>query len=290
MVLYDNLGYDSIDSYFKDFNDTLLITNHNFDYFVNWDKVYSNLKENLTEISILNSLNKVLPEELEDHFRMILNCYPEVVPILPSILAIRFQKNNQNIIEVFDGEFQEYDFNDETYDVEKILYFCKKTGLMDLFNRISDLYDYLLGTEVGLDSNGRKNRSGIAFESIIETLLLHEFKDQDNIEITIQDFVQKIDRSKRADFVISENGCQKIIIECNFYNSTGSKPIEVANSYVDLQQQLHENDMIFIWVTDGQGWKKMSKTLKEVENKIDYILNYDLLKRNIKNIIDNDFN
>ena len=95
MVLYEKLGYGSFEEYEKDFMDSLLVTNHNFDFFVNWDKIYEKLRENLTEISILNGLNKVKEDDLEDEFRKIITYYPEVVPILPSILAIRYEKKEE---------------------------------------------------------------------------------------------------------------------------------------------------------------------------------------------------
>ncbi len=286
MVLYEQLGYKSIDEYKEDFLDNLLITNHNFDFFVDWEKIYGKLRENIIEISILNSLNKVPNDEIESHFRELITLYPEVVPILPSILAIRYENKKNRIVEIFDGEFKEFDFDDETYNVDDIVYFSKKTGLLELFNNISDLYTYLLGTEVGLDTNARKNRSGTSYEYFIEDLLKSELKDHPEFSVFNQEYVDNINRKKVADFIITKNGVQKIIFECNFYNSTGSKPIEVANAYIDLQNQLSKENLIFIWVTDGQGWRKMMSTLTNVSSDIDYILNYNLLKKNIKKILE----
>ena len=40
-----------------------------------------------------------------------------------------------------------------------------------LFGEINDLYAYLLGVEVGLDSNARKNRSGEIVQNLVELLL-----------------------------------------------------------------------------------------------------------------------
>lgn len=288
MVLYKNLGFNSFEDYENEFLNSLLVTNHNYDFFVDWDKIYDKLKENLTEISILNSLNKVSSDEVESEFRKIITLYPEVVPILPSILAIRYENKKEYIVDIFDGEFKEYDFNDETYNVEDIVYFSEKTGLLDLFNKITDLYTYLLGTEVGLDTNARKNRSGTTYESFIEDLLTNELEEFPNYSFTSQSYVDNIDRKKVADFIISTEGKQTIIIECNFYNSTGSKPIEVANAYIDLQNQLSEENLIFLWITDGHGWNSMKNVFSKVSPKIDYLLNYNLLKKNLKNILELD--
>ena len=56
-------------------------------------------------------------------------------------------------------------------EISDIVEFCKKSGILDLFGEINDLYAYLLGMEVGLDSNARKNRSGKIFEQLVEIIM-----------------------------------------------------------------------------------------------------------------------
>lgn len=51
MVNYSKMGYSSIDEYSEDFLNTLLESNYTYDFFVNWDKVYDNLKKHMVEIS-----------------------------------------------------------------------------------------------------------------------------------------------------------------------------------------------------------------------------------------------
>lgn len=52
---------------------------------------------------------------------------------------------------------------------EKIYEFFCETGLDKVFTsgKIKNLYDYVFGVEVGLDTNARKNRSGKNFARII---------------------------------------------------------------------------------------------------------------------------
>ena len=92
MVNYSKIGYSSIDEYSNDFLNTLLESNHTYEFYVNWDKVYANLEDKVVEIIILNSLNKIPANESESKFREIIVNYPEVVPLLPLILAIRNKK------------------------------------------------------------------------------------------------------------------------------------------------------------------------------------------------------
>ena len=270
MVNYTSLGYESLDEYNIDFFGTLLETNHTYEFFVNWEKVFNNLKDHLIEISILNSLNKVESSQVESHFREILKQYPHVVKILPSILA--------------ENEFKIVDFSNRRFDINEIVNFCKKSGLLDLFSKIDDLYSYLVGTEVGLDTNGRKNRSGHVFEDIVGELLAKKIENHPEYRLGKEETIT-FQRTKRWDYVIYYKNVPKYLFECNFYNSTGSKPIEVANAYVDLQNQIKDSHLVFIWVTDGKGWKKMSKALQSVSPGIDYIVNYNILNKSIDKIL-----
>jgi len=48
-----------------------------------------------------------------------------------------------------------------TERVNQLVTFAEKTGLLTLLSSVTQPQDYLLGVEVGLDSNARKNRSGV---------------------------------------------------------------------------------------------------------------------------------
>ena len=282
MVKYASLGYESLDDYNRDFLDTLLETNHTYEFFVNWNKVFGNLKEYLVEISILNSLNKVESSQIESHFRDILRKYPHVVKVLPTILAIRDKK--VDVLDIEENEFKIVDFSSRRFDIDEIVDFCKKSGLLDLFSKIDDLYSYLVGAEVGLDTNGRKNRSGHVYEDLVGKLLAKKIKDHPDYRLGKEETIS-FQRTKRWDYVIYYKNVPKYLFECNFYSGRGSKPIEVANAYVDLQNQIKDTHLVFIWVTDGKGWRKMSKTLKEVSPSIDYIVNYNILNKSIDKIL-----
>ena len=283
MVKYEVLGYTSQEEYKEDFFNNLLPTNHSFNYFVNWNKVFKNVKQYSIEISILNSLSKVDEEDLEVEFRKIINCYPEVVPLLPAILAIRFKSKNLTV-DILEKTFKTYNFNDEEFDEDEIVTFSKKTGLLKLFTKINDLYAYLLGTEFGLYTNGRKNRSGTIFETLIEENI-NSLLDGTNYKIQSQGYVGGISRKKRADFIITDDDEQVLAIECNYYNATGSKPIEVTNAYIELQNEISNTNIKFLWITDGLGWNKMTSTILKGMENIDFIINYTMLENSIRKLL-----
>ena len=285
MVNYSKLGYSSLDEFSNDFLNTLLQSNHTYDFYVNWDKVYDNLKNHVVEISILNSLNKVPPNEVESKFREIIVKYPEVVPLLPLILAIRNKK--VPIFNVEDKSSKIINFSRNGFDTEEIVEFSIKTGLLNLFNNIDDLYSYLVGTEVGLDTNARKNRSGHIFEDAVGTLLQEKITNREGFYIVKEDDNVDIERNKRFDYVIYKNNIPRIVFECNFYNSTGSKPIEVAHAYANLQEDIDKTNLVFIWVTDGFGWKKMLSSLLNAGENIEFIVNYHQLDKLLDDFLDN---
>lgn len=275
MVNYKKLGYNSKNEYAVAFSESLLLSNHTYDFFVDWEKVYSNLEDYVVEIGILNSLNNVSSEKTESKFGEIIVKYPEVVPLLPTILAIRSKK--EPIFDFNDYSSKVVNFSKNSFDIDEIMDFSIHTGLLDLFNNIDDLYSYLVGTEVGLDTNARKNRSGHIFEDIVGRFLEEKIKDYSQYSLVKEDVNVVISRNKRFDYVIYEKDVPKFAFECNFYNSTGSKPIEVAHSYAELQKDLDDANIVFIWITDGPGWNRMFTTLMNVADDIEFIVTFNML-------------
>ena len=125
-----------------------------YDYYTDFSKVYANVERLKIEINILNSL--ICSKNVEDDFENLVTRYPECLKAIPILLAVR-----QN--EIFcQDEYGAviYNFNAPSQSVEQYKYFMRRTGLFDLLEKhiIANLYDYATGVEVGLDSNGRKNR------------------------------------------------------------------------------------------------------------------------------------
>lgn len=286
MVKFDSIGFKSEKEYFDYFFDTLLPTNRTYEYYVNWEKVKDNVITYLTEICLLNSLTRIDVLEREAKLIEIISKYPEVIPVVPLIIAIR--EKNVVVLDIGDQLFyKKFKFNEKLKEEEilDIVEFCKKSGILDLFGEINDLYAYLLGMEVGLDSNARKNRSGKIFEHLVGLLLKDRLRDYPSFTLKEEDSSLVIKRKKRADFVIYHNNSPKIVLECNFYASTGSKPIEVANAYIDLDHKCKEKNLMLVWVTDGPAWPKMRNTIERTFNEIDFPMNYKILDEQIDSIL-----
>jgi type II restriction enzyme len=155
---------------------------------------------------------------------------------------------------------------------------------------VKNLVDYSTGVEVGLDSNGRKNRGGTLMESLVEEFvsdtcdkLGYKYLAQANAKKIFETWGVnvKVDKSSRIiDFVINKNG-HLFMIECNFYGGGGSKLKSTATEYVEMYQYWTKQGFDFIWITDGAGWKSTLKPLREYFDKADYLLNLEMLKDGI---------
>jgi type II restriction enzyme len=288
MVRYDIMGFSNEHDYLDYFFSTLLKTNWTYDYFVAWKKVKENVFTFVKEISILNSLSKIPIDNRRQELKIIFRKYPETIPVIPLVIALR--EKNIEVFEFAEKTFKSFNFKQRTIDEKeaaRLVEFCSNVGIISLFSEINDLYAYLLGVEVGLDSNARKNRSGEIFQQLLK-LLLKEKMAKMGLEFREEDSTIELARSKREDFVIYKSGKPRILIECNFYGGTGSKPIETANAYIDLQRKIRENGICsFIWITDGLGWKKMQKTVNQSFKEIDFPINYTIASEKLEMIISN---
>jgi len=276
---------------FENLRDTFKSSIKTWDYFVNWKKVFDNSSE--LEIS-LNKLNYLLgKKDFDSEFKKLYQDSPEIVKALPVLLAVR-EKN----LEVYDKEKKTSKFfnftKQDTNSISDYLDFIKSSGLIKLFKEdgIKNLVDYTLGVEVGLDSNGRKNRGGQLMEEIVGEFV-EGFCKENNFEYLEQANAKKIktkwgyeikvDKSSRSfDFAVYNPKNKKIkLFETNFYNGGGSKLKAVCGEFRSLFNELKKQNIDFIWVTDGLGWYTTLRPLEETFNHNDYVFNLSMLENNI---------
>ncbi|MEJ5287152.1 MAG: DpnII family type II restriction endonuclease [Bacteroidota bacterium] len=276
-------GFKSNKEYLDSFIENLLHTNKTFYYYVNWRKIKNNVNLFLEEISILNSLTKVPKNKLEKEFIRIIKKYPKVVKVIPLLIAERLQNEKLTVFDSTNEKYLELDFNQPIKNYKELIYVCKNLGILDLFQSVKDLYDYLLGVEVGLDTNSRKNRSGEIFEKLCFDKLSKSLGKKYKIVQNDKNFslFPKLssgkNKSKKHDFVIYSGKNIKYLVESSFYNVSGSKPVSIAESYIKLNEIAGQNGIAFIWITDGPGWAKMKEPLLLAMENIDYVVNFHFL-------------
>ena len=281
------MSYKNFDEWLSTFRESIA----DYKYYVDFNNAYNNLNEFKVELNILNSL--VGSKNIEEEFKSLITKYPEVLKAIPILLA---KRENEIYCQDDNGKFK-YNFKKQNYSIEQYCYFMKETGLFDLLsNRIvKDLVDYVLGVEVGLDSNGRKNRGGHLMENLVEKYIqdagfikgktyFKEIKIKELEKITGLSLAALSNSGKtvkRFDYVVLKNGFT-YAIETNFYASSGSKLNETARSYKALALESKGIARFkFVWVTDGLGWIDARNNLEETFDVLETIYNIKELEEGI---------
>ena len=252
-----------------------------YKYYVDFNKVITNVEAIKIPLNILNSL--VGSRNIEAEFESILEKYPETLTCIPVLLAKRELE-----IMAMDEEGQiNYNFHEFNRSIPEYTKFMRKTGLFDLMQNhiINNLVDYVTGVETGLDSNGRKNRGGHLMEDLVEKYLkksglvkgvtyfkemyIHEIEQKWGIDLS--SISNQGSAEKRFDFVVK--GKDTIYgIETNFYTSSGSKLNETARSYKTITMETKDLDYFkFVWFTDGWGWGSARNNLKETFDVLEHL-------------------
>lgn len=266
----------------RDFNkwlETFRSSICDYKFYVDFEKVYGNVDNIKVELNILNSL--IGSKDIEKDFKKLVAEYPKVLKCIPILLAVR----SREIYAIdSDGEYW-FNFAKQNYSIDEYIMFMRKTGLFSLISEhlINNLVDYVTGVEVGLDSNGRKNRGGHLMEDLVESYLIKAglvkgvdyFKEMylSDVEkqwnLNLSSISNQGKAKKRFDFVVKK-GETVYAVETNFYSSGGSKLNETARSYKTIALEAKEIDgFAFVWFTDGQGWKSARNNLEETFDVLD---------------------
>ena len=261
-------------------------------YYTDFPKVYENVKKIKVELNILNSL--IGSKNIEEEFKNIVREYPKVLSAVPILLAKR-----ESEIKVQDNQGSYvFNFAKMNYTVEQYNLFMRNSGLYDLLQNhiINNLVDYVLGIEVGMDTNGRKNRTGDVMEDLVESYLVKaglikdktyfkemnasDIKDRFGIDLSALSNDGKTE--KRFDFVFFGALNTLFACECNFYGSGGSKLNETARSYKTLAEESKRiPGFQFVWFTDGRGWISARHNLEETFDILDNVFNLNDLENGV---------
>lgn len=251
-------------------------------YYTDFEKVYENVQKIKVELNILNSL--IGSKNIEEEFKSIVKQYPNVLVVVPILLA---KREAEIKVQDADGSYI-FNFVKMNYTVEQYTLFMKNSGLFDLLQNhiINNLVDYVLGIEVGMDTNGRKNRTGHVMEDLVESYLIKAglvkgktyFKEMyaSEVEKRFHLDLSKLSNDgkaeKRFDFVFVGALGTVFACECNFYGSSGSKLNETARSYKTLTLESKDiSGFQFVWFTDGIGWNSAKHNLEETFDVLDDI-------------------
>ena len=259
------------------------------DFYVDWHKVYANVKRFKPELLLLSSLCGEMDKEaaVRDLFRR----FPQIISVLPILMGCRgpvqiADDTAEALVTTYN--FVDPGLNISEAEVEFYVQFLLTSHLMELLEHIQSVPDYVTGVEVGMDTNGRKNRGGDCGSRAIEPfikkaeLILAGVSVQQEVtyeRLALEGCILPDQfRGVRWDwaFWTKLRPRRFAVMEVNHYGSSGSKPPEVARDYVARQPVLDAAGVGFIWVTDGLGWMKMKNPLREAFTGIHHLINVKL--------------
>ncbi|MBQ3024134.1 MAG: type II restriction endonuclease [Spirochaetaceae bacterium] len=258
-------------------------TNATFDFYTDFKTVIQNTSKIEMQLNQLNYLlGKInIKKAIEELYSENKKCF-EVLDIL---IAVRRKDKKKVMIDDSGKAYLIKDFFDTPDNIYK---FLLETGLAEIFinKNIKNLVDYVFGVEVGLDTNGRKGRSGKKMANAVkEQFNKHNIPFRSEVKSTEFSDIESLGKDlKRFDFVIKTTK-KTYLIETNFYNTQGSKPNEVARAYTDIAPKINKyNKYEFVWITDGQGWNPSKSKLQEAYSLIPSVYNLTTLENFISMI------
>lgn len=298
--MYKNMNIDKLS---EEFVNNLVETNRGFNFYVDWNNTLD-YKRFEIELNAMNVLIRC--DDMHSKFAELVKKVPTVIATFPLLFALsKDERKNvwrgKNELKVVNEDLDEEDFSSYNFDINllkngisddsiEIYYvFFEKMGLKALFENLLEksVIDYVIGVLVGLDSNGRKNRGGKAFEFACEPII-SEICSHYGIQMISQKqfkilkkmgfFISEDVANRKADFILVKS--QKVLnIEVDYFFRGGSKPEEIIDSYINRQNDLKKLNIGFALLTDGYCWDNKDKNqLQKGFRNLDYLLNYHLAK------------
>lgn len=289
----------------KIFIDNALLTNRGFNYYVDWTNV-DGYGEFMVEIHAMDILiGRKDDGDFKDKFTTLVSKLPHVVLLFPFLFGLakdereKLYRNKTRLTIIQDesdcADHLSYSFSKDIKhldddEIGKFYDFFVRMGLKNLYQNVIEksTLDYIIGVLAGMDSNGRKNRGGRAFE--LSTLPFFEkIRDKYKLTLLIQKQFKALSEfgfdvsadiaNRKADFILLDREKGKAIdFEVNFYNGSGSKPEEIIDSYINRQNDLKSAGIDFALVTDGKCWSSASNQLSKGFRHLDFLLNFYMLK------------
>ncbi len=244
----------------QDYLNTLLETNRTLETYVNWDKVLDNMEKHSIQLDVLNSLAGISDEkELRNKVNQIFeHKYGAAFESLEILIAKRNDKDREYLIKET-LSIKTFSFHTENDVVNFIL----NTNLLELLKNIKSLKDYVFGVEVGMDTNGRKNRNGKLIKEIVEIILVKNKIDfRKKITFNLDDKLNiKKNKFGKVDFIFDRNG-KTYYVKTSFFNTEGTIVSKSFNSHIKTKRNITENHK-YIWLADGKAMKGIKELLSE---------------------------
>jgi len=277
----------STDAFIKEFYETLTPGVIPRKQFIDWEKIRSKCKHYEGAIEYFQGVSISNAAALQKEIRDALLSADDPIQLIKGGFELLGHTNDyyvsdkDNIIfETVAGEIT----SGSVKTAAQIAGVLVDLGLMN-FLQGDNVESAFLGVQVGLESNRRKSVGGAVFGEWVRELLESAcgLLGGDYGLVPEQRIPYKNSpNAKTVDFAIVFRGKTRIGVEVNFYTTSGSKPSEIRRAYGQVNRDLSQVGVELAWITDGAGYSKMRRSLREAFETHPNTYNYEMARRYIK--------
>ncbi|WP_436902742.1 DpnII family type II restriction endonuclease [Halovenus halobia] len=265
------------EEFVADFLDTAVPSAIPNDRFIDWESLADDIDKYSEQIAAITSLEDVSEAEFVDGVADALMAAEDTREWIDFYFELVGERGNK--YSSLEGVWKFYPIQraidsgdrEKARDLAGVL---RDVGLQYIVDQ-GNVRNHYRGMLVGMESHARKNRQGSCFEDEVGERVAeatdrlreagHDVSYDDEYTTAYND---DSGQEKTVDFAIFEDGDLAVAFEANCYKVQGSKPSEIRRSYNHVAQRMRDDGVVFVWITDGQGWESMENVLAESYNDI----------------------
>lgn len=271
------------DEFVEEFQDTIVPSAIPSSEFIDWDGIESEIDNYEVQIEAILDLENVSEDGFIEGLADALMDADDTRKWIDFYFELLGERGNK--YSALEGVWKFYDIQraidsgdrKAALDLADIL---QEIGLQYVVDE-ADIRDHYRGMLVGMESHARKNRQGKCFENLVGekiSTIVDRLNDT-GYEVEMDDeytteYNDESGQKKTVDFALFSDNELRLVVEANCYKGGGSKPSEIRRSYNHVAQRMRNDDVAFVWITDGQGWaKSLTNVLREGYNDITDLYN-----------------
>lgn len=253
------------DEFVEEFQDTIVPSAIPSSEFIDWDGIESAIENYEVQIDAILDLEDSSESEFVEGLADALMGADDTRKWIDFYFELLGERGNK--YSAYEGVWKFYDVQraidkGDRETARNLADILQQIGLQYVVDE-ADVRDHYRGMLVGMESHARKNRQGFCFENLVKEQIgsiadrLRE--NGHSVEMYNEYTTEYNDESgqkKTVDFALFEDDELRLVVEANAYKVGGSKPSEIRRSYNHVAQRMRNDDLAFVWITDGQGWAK----------------------------------
>ncbi|WP_254272952.1 type II restriction endonuclease [Haloarcula marina] len=265
------------------FQDTIVPSSIPSSRFIDWDGIEDEIENYERQIEAILDLEGVSESEFVEGLADALMNADDTRKWIDFYFEVLGERGNK--YSALEGVWKFYDIQrsidaGDRESARSLADILQEIGLQYIVDE-ADIRDHFRGMLVGMESHARKNRQGECFEELVgeqianiaNRLVDAGYNVQMDAEYTTA-YNDESGQKKTVDFALFEDDELRLVVEANAYKVGGSKPSEIRRSYNHVAKRMRNDDVAFVWITDGQGWaKSLTNVLRQSYDDITDLYN-----------------